>query len=165
MDAKDHRAWFGLCESRLRLLIAGFESVRHGTFAYPYAKFFTRQVQHNSEINGLGTKTKLVTSFFIALRFSPSVDSVDLRSCMDEFVHIVNSWEDRKSTMDLTIKHMLQKDLPDYVYQDDNLIDLETLEFSSSSLGKRRADTSFCVNDLDTVMESPMKKANICIPQ
>ncbi len=123
--------WFGLCESRLRLLIAGFEFPAIGCSAYPFAKFFTRTVKDSNEENLIGCT--IVTSFFIGLEFAVPLDTVlDLKSCIDEFVNIVNSWEDRKNGMDVTIKHVLQKDLPAYV-KEDSSVDLEKLEIDEES--------------------------------
>lgn len=74
----------------------------------------------------------MVTSFFIGLEFSIPVDTVvDIRSCIEEFVQIANSWEGRKSGMDLEIEHILQKDLPLYVTQNDS-VDLEQLELEEA---------------------------------
>lgn len=130
-SAKDHLTWFGLCESRLRLLIAGFEFPAIGCSAYPFAKFFTRTVKDSNEDHSIGLK--IITSFFIGLEFAVPLDTVvDLKSCIEEFVNIVNSWEDRKTGMDVTIDHVLQKDLPAYV-REDNSVDLEKLEIDEES--------------------------------
>ena len=49
---EDHQAWYGICESRLRLLIAGLESPTLGTFAYPYAKATTQiTLSHHSRVS------------------------------------------------------------------------------------------------------------------
>ncbi len=125
--------------------------------------------------------TKIVTSFFIALRFSsPGVDSVDLKSCTEEYLHIVNSWENRNGSMDLTIEHVLQKDLPEYVTKDDTT-DLEKLDFEDdisngtnpTSLDKKRllpvkVDLEVCVNKAlhnanatQESLASPLKRTKI----
>ena len=135
-NGKDHCKWFGLCESRLRILIAGFESPNHGSSAYPFAKFFTRKIQSD-----VANNNKIVTSFFIALHFSIPVDTiVDLRSCTQEFVIMANSWEERKIGMDLTINHVLQNDLPDCVFHGGAAIDLENLEVEDNDVESKGKD-------------------------
>ncbi len=62
----------------------------------------------------------VITSFFIALRFEKGIDAIELIDCIEEFVNIANNWENRKSSMDLTIEHVLQKDLPGYVRKDED---------------------------------------------
>ena len=64
-----NRSWFGLCESRMRVLIAGLDDHKAGVRAFPFVKFF-----HRKE-GGL-----YVSSFFIALRFAKNVTRVDLVS-------------------------------------------------------------------------------------
>jgi len=119
-NEEDHRAWFGLCESRLRILIAGLDSTEHGTHAYPFTKFFTRteklSLAQQSRDESEETQ-EIVTSFFIALRFAYGMESVDLIGCTAEYVYSANSWKDRKKGMDLRIEHVLQKDLPDFVFE------------------------------------------------
>ena len=125
-NQEDHRAWFGLCESRLRILIAGLDSAQYGTQAYPFTKFFTRKeklyvVKPKGPQEGIGglkeESSCIVTSFFIALRFAYGVENADLIDCTAEYSYTVNSWEDRKSGMDLDIGHVLQKDLPGFVFR------------------------------------------------
>lgn len=170
-NAKDHRSWFGLCESRLRILIAGFESQEHGTLAYPFAKFFTRKVKDtNTDGEEESTEsTKIVTSFFMGLRFSPGIDYVQLKSCTDEFLYMVMGWDKRNDSMDLTITHFLEKDLPEYIIQDD-IVDLEKLELeeemeskakeTSSDSPEKKLQVSVRVgNSPDDLLASPLKKA------
>ena len=66
-DAEQFRSWFGLCEAKMRILIAGLEVPF--LQAYPFAKFFP------------GTRREAyVSSFFVALRFSHQTKRVDLVS-------------------------------------------------------------------------------------
>jgi len=128
------RSWFGFCESRLRILIAGLESPSMGVQAYPFAKFFDSEhgcssgggdvIGRNGENDGCSKET----SFFIALRFSYGVESIDLKSCTEEFSYKVNSWVERKDSMDLTIEHVFQEQLPSYVLQRRQPIDKITIE-------------------------------------
>lgn len=54
--------------------------------------------------------------FFIALRFAPNVESIDLKHRTSEFlINQINSWEGRKPDMDFMIHHVLQKDLPHHL--------------------------------------------------
>lgn len=116
------RSWFGLCESKLRILIAGLDSPDLGIEAYPFAKFFHRKINSSDdahEYRQLSPKNdrgvKCISSFFIALRFAYGVENVDLKSCTSEFLYKVNSWHDRKYGMDLTIEHKTQQNLPLFV--------------------------------------------------
>ena len=147
--------------------------------AYPFAKFFTRKIKDTKNPIIVAEESiessKIVTTFFIALRFSPGVNSVDLKSCTDEFVYIANSWKNRKSSMDLKIDHVLQKDLPEYVTQNDT-DDLENLLIEEEiDVGVKVTDsTSFDNKNLEVeevrfhvtpddvnVLASPLKKAKI----
>ncbi len=97
--------WFGFCESRLRILIAGLESPTTGVQAYPYAKFFHTREDEN-----------YVASFFIALRFSNNARQVKFEPLVSEYLHTVNSWSDRVSGMDLTMNLVPQNRLPSFVF-------------------------------------------------
>lgn len=128
----DYRAWFGLCESKLRILIAGLESPENGIQAYPFAKFFKRTSNRDKVVpspetlddmsNASGdedptsSEPVITAAFFIALRFANGIDSVDLKNCTEEFVYKVNTWEERKHDMDLSIMHVLQSELPSFVF-------------------------------------------------
>lgn len=107
----DFRAWFGLCEARIRLLIVGLESPAHGVRAYPFAKFFQRRPDDNESL--------YIASFFIALRFADGLHQVDLGPLAMDFLQIVNSWDKRLSTMDLALDVVTQKNLPSFVFEDD----------------------------------------------
>ena len=109
--AEDFRAWFGICESRLRVLITSLESPEYGVQPFPFAKFFHRKLRDD---NG---SFKYTASFFVALRFSFGVENVDLRSCTEEFLRKVNAWDQRRWGMDLTIEHRTQQNLPLFVFE------------------------------------------------
>jgi len=100
----EFRSWFGLCESRMRLLIAGLESPIAGVSAYPFAKFFHSQ------------KEGCVSSFFIALRFSHSTKRIDLGPLVADFLRVINDWEGRTLGMDLTIHLVSKQNLPTFVF-------------------------------------------------
>ena len=103
----DFREWFGLCEARMRILIAGLENPSFGTQAYPFAKFFTRKEEDG----------KHVSSFFVALRFAEDTEKVDLGPLIVDYLQIVNSWDGRKETMDLAINIVSQKNLPSFAFE------------------------------------------------
>uniref|UniRef100_A0A7S4I6N1 polynucleotide adenylyltransferase n=2 Tax=Odontella aurita TaxID=265563 RepID=A0A7S4I6N1_9STRA len=122
-NAEDFRTWFGLCESRLRILIAGLESPEYGVQCYPFAKFFREKTLQAQGADGGGEDGgphSHVTSFFVALRFAYGVENVDLRSCTEEFLYKVNAWDDRKWGMDLTIEHRTREHLPPFVFEEDD---------------------------------------------
>jgi len=137
-NAAHFRSWFGFCESRLRILIAGLESPTMGVQAYPFAKFFG---PYNDSSSGGGvdvtrrnendkncSNVAMETSFFVALRFSFGVESIDLKSCTEEFSYKVNSWVERKDTMDVAIEHVFQEQLPSYVFKHREPINKMNLE-------------------------------------
>lgn len=101
-NSEDYLHWFRLCESRLRLLIASLETP--DVHAWPFAKFFERNYGTTHE-----------AYFFIALRFAPGLETVDLRYSTSEFLHKVNSWEGRKEGMDISIGRISADELPAFV--------------------------------------------------
>ena len=106
------RAWFGFCESRLRILVAAMESKDLGTECHPFAKCFRRV---DEDDNG---KVSHIASFFVALRFADGVEDVDLKPNAEEFLYKINSWEGRQEDMDLMIDCLVQSELPSYVFED-----------------------------------------------
>jgi len=109
--AKEFTSWFGFCSAKLRLLIAGLESPQLGVQVHPFAKFFNHT---------FGENQVMASSFFTVLRFAHGIDAIDLKSCTEEFAYKVNSWEERTDTMDVSITHVLQKDLPSFVFDENN---------------------------------------------
>ena len=61
-----------------------------------------------------------ISSFFIGLRFA-HIESIDLKPNTLEFCCIVNSFENRRVGMDVSIRHVLQKDLPSFVKESDSI--------------------------------------------
>lgn len=101
-NAEDFLHWSRLCESKMRLLIASLETPE--VQAWPFSKFFERRYGTTHE-----------SYFFVALRFAPGVETVDLRYSTSEFLHKINSWEGRKEGMDLSIARVSADDLPTFV--------------------------------------------------
>mmetsp|Transcript_29898 Transcript_29898/g.60668 ORF Transcript_29898/g.60668 Transcript_29898/m.60668 type:complete len:281 (-) Transcript_29898:1516-2358(-) len=107
------RAWFGLCESRLRIFVAAMESDDLGTQCYPFAKCFRRIEEDDDD-----GEERHVASFFVALRFDEGVEDIDLKPNAEEFLYKINSWEGRQQGMDLMIDCLVQNELPSFVFDD-----------------------------------------------
>ena len=106
---------------------------------------------------GKSTKTcKTKSCFFMALRFAFGVENVDLRFCTSEFLHKVNSWEGRRLGMDLTIEHVLQKDLPSFLFERNTAIITST--HSPKMIGKSPAMD----RPLSPVLERTLKISSDC---
>jgi hypothetical protein len=89
----------------------------------PFSKNFNTGVELDDNsfmvADDESTTTVYESSFFIALRFAPLVEKVNLKQATSQFLHQVNSWEGRKAGMDLKIEHILQKNLPSFINNDD----------------------------------------------
>ena len=182
-NAEDFLKWFRLCESRLRLLITSLETPQ--VSVWPFAKFFRRNYTKRGVVadgNRLSDDDCMHEScFFVALRFAPGVDTVNLRHCASDFLYKVNSWEERKEGMDLGIAHVLQEDLPDFVINHAVVDDDPTVSFTlkggnpaktmenrpGTPLNKEKGDTGLtpklarsALSDPDIV--SPAKRARKC---
>ena len=84
-NEEEFRSWFGLCESRMKLLIVGLESPIDGVQAYPHAKFFHRREKKGMEGGIDDENIKYVTSHFVALRFAHTAKRVDLGPLVMDF--------------------------------------------------------------------------------
>jgi poly(A) polymerase len=111
-NKQDFVEWFRLVESKFRVLISTLETTE--VHAWPFARFFTKPKASVPE--GV-TDEVLEKCFFIGLRFAPEIDTVDVRHLTMDFLYKVNSWEGRKSTMDLSIAHITDEDLPLFVWE------------------------------------------------
>lgn len=114
-NPEDFLKWLQLCESRLRILIAGIDSAAEVS-AWPFAHFMKRDFvpeaasETSSEASVDFAKEAV---FFIGLRFAPGVESLNLKQYSSEFLYShINSWEGRKPGMDFLMAHVLQQDLP-----------------------------------------------------
>lgn len=110
---QDFVEWFRLVESKIRVLICTLETTE--VHAWPFARFFSKPKTHIS--NGANVHDDFEKSFFIGLRFAPEIDKVDVRHLTMDFLYKVNTWEGRKSTMDLSIAHITDEDVPLYVWE------------------------------------------------
>ena len=137
----EFRIWFGLCESRMRLLILGLDT--DTVQAYPFARFFHQK-----------TKDQYIASFFIGLRFAPVVKRVDISSLVTNYLQTVNSFDGRTDGMDLTIDLVTKANLPYYVFGDDRVLAEE--DESSESGADNITD-----DDDNSAIKSPLKKQRI----
>ena len=165
-NARDFRAWFGLCESRLRILIVNLDSPEYGVEAFPFAKFYHRRLENTAVTNSTGTapptkndetndalETKdecriHVSSAFIALRFAYGIENIDLQRFTQEFLHKVNTWDDRRYGMDLTIEHRVQQHLPRFVFESNE--NQEKVQHQNGKLGQKRRPSSPSIQKVDT---------------
>ena len=148
----DFRAWFGLVEARMRLLVVGLESPMYGVRAYPFAKFFHRRPGDDED-------SPYVASFFIALRFANNVQRVDLGPLAIDFLQVINSWENRLSTMDLVMTLVAQRNLPSFVFDTEKVVDLTNLDASEEELDNNDLNG---VYPATTPVSSSIKKNNNC---
>ena len=93
--------------------MAGLESPLTGVWAYPFAKFFHQPVN---------CEGKYTSSFFVALRFAHTAKRVDIGPLVEDFMQIVNSFEGRSATMDLTMRIVAKKYLPSFVFSADEVM-------------------------------------------
>lgn len=121
-NKQDFVEWFRLVESKIRVLVSTLETTE--VHACPFGRFFSKpKVVAAAHHNGGGgaaannTLDDFENCFFIALRFAPKIDQVDIRHLTMDFLYKVNTWEGRKSTMDLSIAHITDEDLPMFVWE------------------------------------------------
>jgi len=139
----EFRIWFGLCESKMRLLILGLDT--DTVQAYPFARFFHQK-----------TKDQYIASFFIGLRFAPVVKSVDISSLVTNYLQTVNSFAERTEGMDLTMNLVTKANLPYYVFGDDRVL---AEDESGSESGED--DGNITDDDDNSAIKSPLKKQRI----
>ena len=117
-NEQDFMEWFRLVESKLRLLITSLDTME--LQAWPYSHFFEcKYDEHGNALGKLGRSEKDCmheSLFFIALRFAPGMDDLNLLPFISDFLHKVNSWPGRKTeNMDLSLAHVTSGDLPHFV--------------------------------------------------
>lgn len=115
-DDDSFRVWHGYCESRIRNLIAALECDKAGTQAHPFAKFFR---QNDTCEESAKSESFRRSIFYVALRFSPDVESVDLKPLLEDFLTMLNSWDGREDGMDLDVNVLVQDELPQIVTSDE----------------------------------------------
>lgn len=114
-NAGDFMKWFRLCESRLRILVCSLETSE--VSAWPFARFMRRGGAHPPSAAGAGAAGSVQheheSVFFIGLRFAMGVETSNLKQCTSDFLHHhINSWEERREGMDVLLAHVVQRDLP-----------------------------------------------------
>lgn len=125
-DDDSFRIWQGYCESRMRNLIAALECEKAGTQAHPFGKCFRQNNLKGDAENDTGeenAQSVYRSLFYVALRFSPDVESVDLKPLLEDFLNMLNSWDEREDGMDLDVDILLQNELPQFVFQDEECDD------------------------------------------
>jgi hypothetical protein len=85
--------------------------------AWPFAHWFRREASEPGVVPDGGSiasedDCQHEAFFFIGLKFSPGLESVNLKQCTTEFLYNINSWEGRKDGMDFTMETILREDLP-----------------------------------------------------
>ena len=118
-DDDSFRVWQGYCESRIRNLIAALECDKAGTQAHPFAKFFRQNDTCDFCAESENTGSVRRSLFYVALRFSPDAESVDLKPLLEDFLNMLNSWDGREDGMDLDVTVLPQDELPHFVFGDD----------------------------------------------
>lgn len=117
-NADDFLLWHRFCESKLRLLILSLETPQ--VMVWPFAHFFQRRytrfglVQDKRKVSDDSCKHE--SFFYMALRYAPGMGSLDLRYQISDFAYKMNSWEERKEGMDLSICSLDQSELPAFVF-------------------------------------------------
>lgn len=129
---EDFELWEGWVHSRMRLLI---RSAGNMVDVRPWPKAFEPPAElHNEEGDGPedGAEKKLGNSgprcfYFIGLakkrastyQYGQALvipqSKVDLTPAVNDFAHKVKDWPDRKPGMDLFVRHLLQRSLPEWV--------------------------------------------------
>jgi poly(A) polymerase len=116
---QDFVEWFRLVESRIRLLINNLETT--STHALPFARFFDVPLSSSSvplaETGNGEPQQPLEKCFFIALRFAPGINEMNMKHLAMDFLYKVNSWQRRKPTMDLSMAHITDDQLPWLVWE------------------------------------------------
>jgi poly(A) polymerase Pap1 len=144
--------WFRFCESRLRLLIAGLEAPDYGLQVFPFAKFFHQRFDEKGQYIGVGKSDpncRQEASFFVGLRFAYGVETLDLRFCMSEFLHIVNTWVGRRQGMDLTAEIVRKQDLPDFTKPSQITVNNSTDEHAMTENAETESNATSEDNELE----------------
>ena len=106
---RSFQQWFGICEAKLRILIASLDNVEFGIECHPFSKCFTK-----TKIDGKGLARKEAT-FYVALRFAYGVEKINITELASEYLYIVNSWENRTLDMDLRLSNKTRESIPENI--------------------------------------------------
>lgn len=116
-DEQQFRAWEGWVHSRLRQLVRRLET-SVGVRPWPKPiKSPGHGPQSYSTLYYMGLK-KRSTQMTATTLSRASNNSVNLNGPVNEFRHLVMSWDDWQEGMDVVVRHMKQKDLPPFVFTD-----------------------------------------------
>lgn len=163
--------WQRFCESRLRLLISALEIPE--VSAWPYAKIFNPDSNQKDDTSENNPDYQYQSFFFVALRFAPGTERIDLTYHISDFLRKINSWDERKNEMDLDICHILQPNLPPFVFESASKWEKDTSTLRKSARPKNSQDENNGRNsttctpkmsravlaDSDACLKSPTKRA------
>jgi poly(A) polymerase Pap1 len=159
-NGRDFSQWQRYCESRLRLLISAIDTDQVN--AWPLAKFFDKY--YNAAGRACEQKDSTPDSlreafFFIALRFAPGVESINLRYCTNDFLQTVNNWDKRTANMDMGIALVTQNDIPDFVLEamGGNDDDEPELQSTASSTADSKEQTAATDDNADVRPHTPVQ--------
>lgn len=161
-DADSHREWFRFVESKLRLLIAGLDTTE--VQVEPFCNFFHRCYDSNGDLVGSGTssaKNKHETCFFGALRFRNGVEELDLSYNVSEFLHIVNTWENRRQGMELTIKVVTKEDVSSCISHKSTKSQDDKGQFSDASEDLDEKSSNHQSGDDDASSQEPHSEKTV----
>ena len=148
-NSSDHINWMRFCQTKLRLLICSLETKQIS--AWPFSNFFhpNKGIVYDSS----GENGPCESFFFIALRFAPNIETINLKHFTLDFLHKVNSWEERKPGMDLNIQHVLKENLPNFISEDfqENLNMLAPLSEEERDLDDEASQESPLLDDPNTL--------------
>ncbi|KAL4432581.1 hypothetical protein ABPG77_000518 [Micractinium sp. CCAP 211/92] len=124
---EDFEMWEGWVHSRMRLLI---KSAGMMVDVRPWPKAFRPPDQQQQQHDGTGEQKPVQPRclYFMGLsKKKPQVynqysqalvipqSKVDLTAPVNEFAHKVKEWDQRREGMDIAVRHLLQRHLPDWV--------------------------------------------------
>ncbi|KAH7623746.1 putative Nuclear poly(A) polymerase 4 [Nannochloris sp. 'desiccata'] len=135
-NKEDFELWEGWVHSRMRLLI---RSAGNMVDVRPWPKAFeppsveesvaeedtlekTKTTANGTSINGgprcfyfIGLAKKRASTYQYGQALVIPQSKVDLTPAVNDFAHKVKDWPDRKPGMDLFVRHLLQRSLPEWV--------------------------------------------------
>ena len=114
---EEQSIWFGWCESRLKHLFLSIEQT-HVVYCHPNATCFRRDLSVSNckaDEDSKEMSHRKVATFFIGLSFPEGPTKIDLKEIGDAFMYRVCSWVGKTSSMELSLKSIESKELPDFL--------------------------------------------------
>nr|CCA25225.1 predicted protein putative [Albugo laibachii Nc14] len=171
-DEEDFGRWVTWVESRLRTFFIRLEAIPFVRIR-PFARFFNFQ-----ELKGA-----YISWFFVALDFQRPEDkrqnaqepelTIDFSDAVRAFANHVDQWEERNSTMDLEVKHVVRSQIPAWVidatYRNFATVKglirkAEQYRYSAATPanGEATSSSNFCDSDIEnTCLSSHKDGANV----